>query len=142
MSKPARLYALLIAFGFAAAGVIGFLYNGDFSTGADVTRSAVFGLLDTNGWHNVFHLVLAPVAFWAARGPVSARAFALASGGLYTAMGVSGLALGDTAVLLGLMPVNIADSVVHLSLGLVGLAAGWFVAPAAARTGPRYAAGA
>ncbi len=132
MSKPTRLYALFIAFGFGAAGVIGFFVNGDFSTGVNVTRKAVFGLLDTNGWHNVFHLALAPVAFWVAGRAGAARAYALTSGGLYTVMGVSGLVLGNKAVLFGLIPVNIADSLIHLTLGLLGLAA-WMVTVAAAR---------
>jgi hypothetical protein len=138
MSKPTRLYALFIAVGLGAAGIIGFFYNGDFSTGANVTRKAVFGLLDTNGWHNVFHLTLAPIAFWVANRADAARVYALASGVLYTVMGVYGLVLGNKAVLLGLMPLNILDSVIHLTLGLLGFAA-WLVVLARQQPQPSYA---
>jgi hypothetical protein len=141
MSRPTRLYALLIAVGFAAAGVIGLFYNNDFSTGANVTRRAIFGLLDTNGWHNLFHLTSVPIAFWVANRAGASRSFALLAGLLYAVMGVAGIAIGDDAVLVRLIPVNVLDSVIHLSLGVLGVAVAWYAAPAR-RPQPRYATGA
>lgn len=141
MSKPTRLYALLIAFGFAAAGILGLFTNNDFSTGVDVTRKAIFGLLDTNGWHNLFHFAFVPIAFWVANRAGASRSFALLAGLLYAALGAAGIAIGDDAVLFRLIPVNLLDSVIHLSLGVLGVAAAWYAATAR-RPHPRYAAGA
>jgi hypothetical protein len=106
-----------------------------------VTRTAVLGLLDTNGWHNVFHLAFVPLAFWVAGRLSGSRPFAAFTGFLYVVMGLAGIALGNDAVLLGLMPVNILDSVIHLSLGVFGVAAAWYAATAR-RSQPRVAVGA
>jgi hypothetical protein len=141
MSRPTRLYALFIAGGFAFAAVTGFLTNNDFSTGANVTRKAIFGILDTNGWHNLFHLSFVPLAIWVADRAGAARSFALLAGLLYAAMGMAGFVIGDRAVLFGLLPVNLLDSAIHLSLGALGVAVAWYTA-AARRPQPRYAAGA
>jgi hypothetical protein len=138
MSKPTRYYALFIGFGFAAAGVLGAFTNNDFSTGADVTRKAVFGLFDTNGWHNLFHFAFAPLAFWVANRVGASRSFALFGGMLYGAIGVVGLAIGDDAVLFRAIPVNIVDSLTHLALGALGVAAAWYAATAR-RPQPRLA---
>ncbi len=37
-------------------GIAGFFYNASFDTGDDLPRDAVLGILDVNGWHNVFHI--------------------------------------------------------------------------------------
>ena len=140
MSKPTRAYALLIAVGFLTAGVLGVFTNNDFGTGADVTRDAVLGLLDTNGWHNLFHFAFVPLAVWVANRAGGARSFALFAGVLYGVIGMSGIVIGDDAVLLGLIPVNLIDSAIHLSLGALGLAASWY-ATTLRRPQARYAAG-
>ena len=140
MSKPTRLYALLIAGGFALAGVLGLFVNNDFSTGAALTRKAIFGLLDTNGWHNLFHFAFVPVAFWVAGRAGASRSFAVLGGGLYALMGLAGIAIGNDAVFFGLIPVNLVDSFIHLSLGVLGVAAAGDAA-AARRPAASYATG-
>ena len=125
MSKPTRLYALLIAGGFTLAGVLGLFVNNDFSTNP-ITRKAIFGLLDTNGWHNLFHFAFVPIAFWVANRAGASRSFAVLGGLLYAGLGLAGIAIGNDAVLFGLIPVNLLDSVIHLSLGVVGVAAAWY----------------
>ena len=141
MSRPARSYALLIAGGVGLAARTGFFTNNDLSTGVNVTRTAIFGVLDTNGWHNLFHLLFVPLAVWVANRAGAARSFALLAGLLYAVMGVAGIALGDRAVLFGLIPVNLFDDAIHLSLGVLGLAVAWYAA-AARHPQPRVPAGA
>ena len=119
--SPARLYALGVGGVLVVAGIVGFLYNGSFSVDP-VERDAVFGILEVNGWHNVVHLATGGLGL--ALAGVAARAYALTLGAVYTLVFVFGLIVGDGGNLLGLIPINTEDNVLHLLLGLLGLAAG------------------
>jgi hypothetical protein len=106
------------------AGIIGFFYESSFDTGDSLTTDAVFGILDVNGWHNVVHLVtgllgLAAVGY-------AARTYALVLGLVYVIVAIWGFAEteGGFGVILDFLPVNTEDNVLHLALGLTGLAAG------------------
>jgi uncharacterized protein DUF4383 len=124
-SSPARLYALLVGGALTIAGIIGFFYNSSFETGAaDLTKDDVFGILAVNGWHNVVHLVtgllgLAAVGY-------AARTYALVLGLVYVVVAIWGFAEteGGIGAILDFIPVNTEDNVLHLVLGLTGLAAG------------------
>jgi uncharacterized protein DUF4383 len=122
--SPAQLYALVVGATLVAAGIIGFFYNADFSTGDDVPRDAVLGLLDVNGWHNVVHVATGALGLLAMASLASARAYALGLGAVYLVVAAWGFAIGDGGVIAGLVPVNAADSVLHLALGAAGVAAG------------------
>jgi hypothetical protein len=114
-----RLFALVVGATLVAAGVIGFLYESAFSSDESV-RDAVFGVLDVNGWHNLVHLATGLVALaMAGRRPV---AFALGFGVVYLAVAVWGFLVGDGGSILSIVPVNTEDNVLHLVLGLSGLA--------------------
>ena len=122
-SSPARLYALIFGAVLLVAGVVGFFYESEFTSDESV-REAVFGLLDVNGWHNVVHLatgLLGLLAF--AAGLAASRAYALALGIVYVAVAVWGFAIGSGESILSVVPINTEDSVLHLLIGVAGLAA-------------------
>jgi len=134
-SSPARLYALLVGGALTIAGIIGFFYDSSFDTGDALTTDAVLGILDVNGWHNVVHIVtgllgLAAVGY-------AARAYALVLGLVYVVVAIWGFAetTNSVGVILDFLPVNTEDNILHLALGLTGLAAG----AATARTEPAAA---
>jgi uncharacterized protein DUF4383 len=136
--SPARLYALVFGAVLVAAGVIGFFYNADFSTGDDVPRDAVLGILDVNGWHNVVHVATGALGLLAASSLAAARGYALGLGLVYLVVAAWGFAIGDGGVIASLVPINTADSILHLAIGAVGVAAGLASgagAPAARATG-------
>src|SRR5215212_1514659 len=58
--SPAQVYALTFGATLLLAGILGFFYTADFSTGDATTdpgnRDALIGIFDVNGWHNVVHL--------------------------------------------------------------------------------------
>ena len=125
-SSPARLYCTLVGAVLVIAGIIGFFYSASFDTGAtDVATNTddVFGVLGVNGWHNLVHIALGLLALAVAGSPYGARAYCLGIGLVYVVLAIWGFIDGD-GVLLGLIPVNDEDNVLHLILGLVGLAAG------------------
>jgi hypothetical protein len=118
--NPARLYALVIGATLVIAGVIGFFYESAFSDDKSV-RDAVFGVLDVNGWHNVVHIVSGLAGLAMAR--TLAREYALGLGAVYLVLAVWGFIVGDGDSILSIIPVNTEDNVLHLLIGLTGLAA-------------------
>ena len=132
-SSPARLYCTLVGAVLVIAGIIGFFYSAGFETGvAGVAKDTddVFGILAVNGWHNVVHILLGVLALVAAGSAYSARTYCLAIGLVYVLLALWGFIDGD-GIILGLIPLNDEDNVLHLILGLTGLAAG-AATPAAA----------
>lgn len=125
-STPASVYCTLVGAVLVIAGIIGFFYSASFDTGASgvaADSDAVFGILDVNGWHNLVHIALGLLALAVAGSPSGARAYCLGIGLVYVVLAIWGFIDSD-GVLIGLVPVNDEDNVLHLILGLVGLAAG------------------
>jgi hypothetical protein len=134
-SSPARLYCLLVGGVLVVAGIIGFFYASGFDTGDKVCINdncdKVFGILGVNGWHNLVHLGIGAVLLLAAG--AAARTAALGVGALYIVLSILGfIATGDGGIgflaehntLIDLVPVNNEDNVLHLILGVTGIAAG------------------
>jgi Domain of unknown function (DUF4383) len=131
-TSPARLYALVIGAVLVVAGIIGFFYSSDFGSPGEV--DGVLGILDVNGWHTVVHIatgLLGLAAF--AGGAYAARCYALGVGAVYILVAAWGSIVGDGDQILGFLPVNTEDNVLHLLIGVAGLAAG-AATPAVAAT--------
>jgi hypothetical protein len=123
-TNPARLYAAVVGATLVLAGLVGFLYESAFTSDESV-RDGVFGILDVNGWHNVVHIAtgaLGLLAFTA--GAYAARSYALGLGALYIVVAVWGFVIGDGASILGIIPINTEDTVLHALIGVAGIAAG------------------
>jgi hypothetical protein len=129
-SSPARIYALAVGVVLVAAGIIGFFYESAFSSDESV-RSAVLGLLDVNGWHNVVHIATGLIGIVAARTLASARTYCLLFGIVYLVVCIWGFVVGNDASILSIIPVNTEDNILHLLL-----AAGGFAAYAASSRAP------
>ncbi|MBA2506688.1 MAG: DUF4383 domain-containing protein [Thermoleophilaceae bacterium] len=126
--SPAQIFALVFGVALLLVGVLGFFYNASFSVGDEIEREAVLGVLDVNAWHNLVHLGsgllgLAVAGFW-----TGARLSALTLGVAYTVVTVLGFAYGDGGAIIGLIPVNTEDNVLHLVIALSGFAA-YFATP-------------
>jgi Domain of unknown function (DUF4383) len=122
-SSPAKVYAGLVGATLVVTGIIGFFYSSSFGSPGDV--EAVFGILDVNGWQNVVHIVTGALGLMAfGVGGNAARQCALAFGVVYVIVAAWGFVVGSGDQILGIIPVNTGDNVVHLLLGIAGLAAG------------------
>jgi hypothetical protein len=136
-SSPARLYAGLVGAVLVVAGIVGFFYSSSFGSPGDV--DAVFGILDVNGWHNVVHILTGALGLLAfSAGVYASRQYALALGAIYIVVAIWGFIIGSGDQILGIIPVNTEDNVLHVLIGLAGLAAG--LATAEARTASRAGA--
>ena len=118
---PAQIYALAFGATLLLVGILGFVADASFNTGADVSGSNLI-VFEVNGWHNLVHIAsgLVGLALW--RNPATARSFALGFGAVYLVVTLWGLVDGNDV--LGLIPVNAADNVLHLVIALAGIAAG------------------
>lgn len=128
-ASPARLYATLIGGALVVFGIVGFFYSASFGGPGEV--GDVFGSFAVNGWHNLLHIVSGGVGLLVAG--YAARGYALALGALYVAVAVWGFVGGDASIL-GFIPVDTADNLLHLALGVLGLGAG-LTTPVARRAG-------
>jgi hypothetical protein len=122
-TTPASLYAGLIGGVLLIAGIIGFFYSSSFGSPGNV--DAVLGILDVNAWHNLVHIAsgaLGLLAFTA--GPRASRTYALAFGAIYIVVAIWGFIIGGGDSILGFIPVNAEDNVLHAILGVLGIGAG------------------
>ena len=123
-----RIVALVIGIVFLIVGVLGLIF--------DTTSGSVFGF-DVDFVHNLVHLLTGILGLAAAFSGWSRR-FNQVFGIIYLLVGIAGLFpflyFGDK--LLGIMAVNGADNVLHLVVGIVAAAVGFFVNEYATGTGP------
>lgn len=123
---PAQLYALAFGATLLIIGILGFIADSSFDTGANVNGSDLI-IFEVNGWHNLVHIAsgLVGLALW--RNPAHARTFALGFGAVYAVVTVWGFVDGNDV--LGLIPVDAADNVLHLAIAAAGIIAGLASSP-------------
>ena len=126
---PAQLYALVFGATLVVAGIIGFFYSTSFGSPGEV--DGVLGILDVNGWHNIVHIATGVLGLLAL-GYSASRSYALGLGAVYVVVAIWGFAVGDGGEILGFIPVNTEDNILHLLIGLVGLGA-YAATPAVAK---------
>jgi hypothetical protein len=127
---PAQWYCLLAGAGLLLAGLFGFIADATFDTvrsGVDEEGGNAPGRLqgdsflgfEVNGWHNLVHVLSGVVLLSVFRKAGLARTVALAFGLVYGAVTIIGLIDGEDV--LGFIPVNGADNVLHLALSGLGI---------------------
>jgi hypothetical protein len=122
--SPARLYAGVVGATLVIAGIIGFFYSASFGSPGEV--DAVFGIFDVNAWHNLVHIatgLLGLAAFSA--GAYASRTYAIGIGLVYIALAIWGFIIGDGEAILGFVPISTEDNVLHVLIGVGGLAVGF-----------------
>ncbi|HEX7244814.1 MAG TPA: DUF4383 domain-containing protein [Solirubrobacterales bacterium] len=128
--SPARLYATLVGAALVIAGILGFFYSASF--GSPGTVDDVLGAFAVNGWHNVLHVLTGALGLLVAG--YAARQYSLLIGIAYVVLAAWGFVLGSGSSILGFLPVDAADDLLHLVLGLLGIAAA-LATPRATRAG-------
>ena len=122
--SASQVYALVIGGTLVLAGILGFFYNASFGTGDGTERDAVLGILDVNGWHNVVHIVTGALGLAVAGSYGGARGYAIGLGAVYLLVAGLGFIAGNGDEIFNLIPVNTEDNLLHVLLGIAGLAAG------------------
>ena len=117
--SPARLYATLVGAVLIVIGIVGFFYSASFGSPGEVDE--MLGLFAVNGWVNVLHILSGALGLLVAG--YAARQYALWLGVLYLVLALWGFAIGSGDAILGFLPVNTGETLLHLILGALGVAA-------------------
>ena len=112
--------ALFLGLLLLAAGIVGFFYNGTF-TSNEAIHDDMLGVFPVNGWSNTLHILLGIWGLAAAGSRYGARAFGYGAGLLLVVMGAWGLIIGKGNSILSIIPVNGANSAAWLALGVIGV---------------------
>ena len=124
--SAAQWFCIVVGATLVIVGLLGFLAEATFDTSAGSDPGALDGenfiLFEVNGWHNVVHIASGLFLLALAGKHRTARTAALVFGAIYAVVTVIGLLDGHDV--LGLIPVNPADNVLHILLTIAALAAG------------------
>src|SRR5918998_3053053 len=120
---PAQWYCLLAGLSLLLAGILGFIVDSSFDTGDGIQGGELLSIFEVNGIHNLIHLASGLVLLAASPKRASAKTVAIAFGLVYGIVTIIGLIDGETV--LGLIPVNPADNILHIALSLLGLITGF-----------------
>jgi hypothetical protein len=120
---PAQWYCLLAGLSLLLAGILGFFADASFTTGDGIDGDRLLSIFEVNGIHNLVHIASGLVLLAASAKRASAKTVAIAFGLVYGVVTIIGLIDGKDV--LGLIPVNPADNVLHIALSTLGLIAGF-----------------
>lgn len=118
---PAQWYCLLAGVSLLLAGIFGFIADSSFDTGNNVQGDLFLGF-EVNAIHNLVHLASGLVLLAASRTRRLARTVAIAFGVVYGVVAIIGLI--DGSDVLGIIPINSADNVLHVALAALGIISG------------------
>ena len=118
---PAQWYCLLAGLSLLLAGALGFISDSSFDTGDGVQGDLFLGF-EVNAIHNLIHVASGLVLLAASPRRASARAIALGFGLVYGLVAIIGLIDGEDV--LGLIPINSADNLLHIALAALGIITG------------------
>ncbi len=125
---PVQIVALLAGAAFLLVGILGFVPGitsgySDLSFAGRHSEAHLLGLFQVSVLHNIVHLLFGVIGLAAARSFAGARGFLIGAGAIYLVLTVYGFLIGHDSPA-NFVPVNAADNVLHLGLGLGMLAAG------------------
>jgi hypothetical protein len=118
---PAQWYCLLAGISLLLAGIFGFISDSSFDTGDGVQGDLFLGF-EVNAIHNLIHVASGLLLLAASPKRASARAVALGFGLVYGVVAIIGLIDGEDV--LGLIPINSADNLLHIALAALGIVTG------------------
>jgi Domain of unknown function (DUF4383) len=121
--SPVQSAALLVGLVFLLVGILGFIPG--ITTNYDELKFAghesdaqLLGIFDVSILHNIIHLVFGLAGLALARTMVGARQYLVGGGVIYLAIFVYGLIWGADEGGANFVPMNWADNILHLVLGL------------------------
>jgi hypothetical protein len=119
---PAQLFAYLVGAVLVVVGLVGFIADSSFETGSGINGDKLLGIFEINGIHNLVHIASGLLLLAIAPKRATAKTGVIAFGVIYGVVTLIGLIDGETV--LGLLPVNPADNVLHIALTATALLAG------------------
>lgn len=124
---PARVFLLISGTCLLLTGLVGLTLDSSFPTSSETmahSHAHVFGVLETNGWHNLGALALAlPALGVALVWPALSRVAALAVGVSNTLVFITFTIWHPSELLIASNP---ADQIMHAALAVGGVTSAWW----------------
>ncbi len=126
--RPVRLFATVVGATFLLVGILGFVpgVTQDFDTiqfAGHESNAKLLGIFQVSVLHNLVHLAFGVAGLALARKASTAVTYLVAGGAIYLVLFVYGIAT-DHSSEGNFVPLNAADDVLHLVLGLAMIALG------------------
>lgn len=136
---PVQAAAVLVGAVFLLVGVLGFIPgittgSGSLEAAGHESHAELLGIFQVSVLHNVVHLLFGVVGIALARRPSSARTFLVVGGGVYLLLCLYGVVV-DKDSQANFVPLNTADDVLHLVLGVGMIALGIVLSKRSGTTG-------
>jgi hypothetical protein len=125
---PAQWFSVVVGPVLLLIGILGFVADSTFdvghndANGGDLQGDGFLGF-EVTGWHNLVHIASGLLLLACANRRSSAKVATLGFGAVYAVVTVIGLIDGNDV--LGFIPVNAADNVLHALLSIGSLVAGF-----------------
>lgn len=126
--SPLQMASLVVGAVFVLVGILGFVPG--ITTNFDALKVAghesdarLLGIFEVSMLHNVVHLLFGVLGVAAARARETSRLFLIGGGVVYLVLFAFGLLI-DSESAANFVPLNAADNVLHLALGLGMIGAG------------------
>jgi len=137
---PVQVVALLAGVAFLLVAVLGFVpgitsHYSALSFAGPHSDAKLLGLFQISVLHNLVHALFGVAGLAAARTVPAARGYLLGAGAIYLLLTVFGLLIGHDSPA-NFVPLNAADNVLHLGLGLGMLAPGFLLGKTTPGTAP------
>jgi hypothetical protein len=116
--SPAQAFCGLVGAVLILVGILGFFGNSSFGGAGE--RGTFLGL-DVNGWHNVVHIVTGLLLLAGVPNATMARVVCVLFGLSYALVALLGWI--DGSDVLGLIPIDTADNILHTALAVLALVA-------------------
>lgn len=117
--------ALIFGIVFVAIGILGFIPALTPTDNEGARR--LLGIFEVNGLHNIIHMLSGAAALLSAKSDAYASTYFKIFGVVYSLVMIIGFLQGHTV--LGLIPVNMADNLLHLVIAGSALYLGFGVKP-------------
>lgn len=115
VTKLANIFGIVLLL----VGILGFI------PGITTDDGLLLGIFQTDGLHNIVHLVTGAIGIWAAKNGVkAAKMYFQVFGVIYAIITILGFFSGNEPVL-GLISNNTADTILHLVIAVVALYLGF-----------------
>ncbi len=118
----AQTFCLVVGIVLIAVGVLGFFFGGTSFAVGEAISGQNFIVFEVNGWHNVVHIATGVFLVAMAAAPATAITGSIVFGVVYIVITIWGFVAVDNVIWLA--SINLADNLLHLALGILGLAIG------------------
>ena len=127
--SPLQAAAAVVGAVFVLVGILGFIpgitspYDQLHAAG-DHSEAKLLGIFQVSILHNIVHLLFGVAGLAMSRKRDTAKTFLIGGGAIYLVLFVYGLLVGGKDTAANFVPLNGADNVLHLVLGIAMIALG------------------